>query len=71
MIQEEVAKALRKEVAVRRVDPELELEVSLTSHQAVRKALMHPLIRQIGDSTVCYKAHSPRELNAILDYIIG
>ena len=71
MIREEVAKALRKEVAVRRVDPELELEVSLTSHQAVRKALMHPLIRQTGDSTVCYKAHSPRELNAILDYIIG
>ena len=71
MIQEEVARALEKEIAVRTVAPELKLEVSLTSHQAVRKALMHPLIRQIDDSTVCYTAHSPRELNAILNYIIS
>lgn len=71
LIKEQVALALKCERTVPEVASELKLEVSLIHHQAVRSALVHPLIQKVDDSTVCYTAHSPRELNAILSYIIG
>ena len=71
LIKEQVALALKCERTVPEVPPELKLEVSLIHHQAVRSALTHPLIQKVDDSTVCYTAHSPRKLNAILSYIIG
>ena len=66
-----VAKALNMPAPVRALSEELVLEVSLKNHQRLRYALYLPGIRQTGESAVCYTAHSPRELNVVLSYIIG
>lgn len=66
-----VAAALKNEVAVPTVPKELVLDVNLKKHQAVRAALTHPDIRQIDESTVRYIAHSPLEMNAVREFIMG
>jgi len=71
MIRDGVREALKKQVPVRELPETLVLEVSLMHHQSARSALAHPGIEQIGDNTVRYTAHSPKEVNMMLDYIIG
>lgn len=70
-IREGVREALNRTVPVRSLPEELVLDVNLTSHQAVRRTLAHPAVRQIDAGTVRYVAHSPLEVNAMLEYIIG
>ncbi|MCI9067098.1 MAG: M55 family metallopeptidase [Lachnospiraceae bacterium] len=66
-----VAEALGRQAPVRELPAELVLEVSLIRHQTLRSALAHPGITQVDADTVRYTAHSPRELNAVLSYILG
>lgn len=70
-IKNGVALALQKEVSVRPLPKELVLDISLTSHQAVRSALAHPLVKQIDESVVRYIAHSPKDLNVMREYMMG
>lgn len=66
-----VTEALKRQVPVRELSSELVLEVSLVRHQTLRAALAHPGISRIDADTVRYTARSPRELNAVLSYIIA
>ena len=70
LIKSEVAKALAQPAPIRTLPEELVLEACLTSHQAVRSALAHPSISQIDESTIRYTAHSPKEVNTIIDYLL-
>ena len=70
LIKSEVAKALAQPAPIRTLPEELVLEACLTSHQAVRSALAHPAISQIDESTIRYTAHSPKEVNTIIDYLL-
>lgn len=70
LIRRETARALMHPAPVRRLPDEFVLEVSLTSHQAARASLSHPAVSRSDETTVCYTAHSPKEVNAVIDYIL-
>ena len=70
LIKKQTEEALKHPAPIRILPEELVLEISLTSHQAVRSALAHPAIRQTDETTVRYVAHSPGEVNVVLDYVL-
>lgn len=71
LIKREAALALGSELPVRRLPEEIEVEVGLQEHQDLRKALANPAVRFAGEDTVCFTARTPREVNFMLDFIIG
>lgn len=70
-IRADVAAALDKQVPLRPLCGAYQVEVSLTTHQAAKRALTSPQVRLVDEHTVQYTAYSPREVNAILDLIKG
>lgn len=70
LIKRETARALMHPAPVRLLPEEFVLEISLTGHQAARAALAHPAVSRLDETTVRYTAHSPKEVNAVIDYIL-
>lgn len=70
-IRQEAARALKSEIPVRRLPGEIEVEVRIQEHQKLRMALANPSVRRTGEDTVSFTARTPREVNFMLDSIIG
>lgn len=70
-IRLDAAAALEKKVPMRALPDVYEVEICLTSHQAAKGALIYPGVALADEETVVYTAYSPREVNALVDFIIG
>lgn len=70
-IKEAVKKAINKEVPVRELPEEYEVEVCLKSHQAVTSALRFDWVEHVEDNIVKFTTTDPKEINTKIELIYG